>query len=434
MGTEKVFRLLLRYAANTLAALLFHSCYTLTDALFVSWGVGSSAMGGVSAAFPFVIIQAAIAAVLGGGAASIISRKLGENKRAEAGSTAFNALLCFWISAIGVSALGLIFLDPMIRALGTPEELYPYARDYLRIIIAGNVFSTGFSAIIRAEGRVRYALLIWVIPISVNLALDAVFILGFGWGVRGSAVATVIGQFTSFCMAILFFTRFSRLDFHRARLRVGEAGLILATGFPVLIHQGGAALTLALTNNILKNLGGGSAVVAYAYAGRILTFVIMPFTAITQALAPVAGYNFGAEKPGRVAEALVFSLLLSAGYALFTMVIVFLFPSQILSLMTADRNAIALGIKILRVQAVGLPFTPAAMIAGALWQSQGRRVLSAFMYSLSALFLLPTILAAAASGSLDAVFWAPPLAGFCSTLAALAALFHWNRRYLRQVC
>lgn len=119
-------------------------------------------------------------------------------------------MLAFYSSAILITILGLALLNPLLEVMGVTGELLPYAKQYFTILLAGNVFSTGFSSIIRAEGKMLYGLLIWVIPISINIALDAVFILVLGWGVRGSALATVICQFVSFSMCVLFFSALQR--------------------------------------------------------------------------------------------------------------------------------------------------------------------------------------------------------------------------------
>jgi putative MATE family efflux protein len=429
LGTGKVPRLLVTYSLTTLAALLFNSLYTLADALFVSWGVGPHALGGVSVAFPFVIVQSAISTALGGGAASIISRRLGEGRHADAGQAALNAMVTFWVSAICISILGLVFLDPMLRALGTSEELYPYTKEYLTVILIGNIFSTGFSSIIRAEGRMKYALLIWVIPISINIVLDAVFVLLLHWGVRGSAVATVICQFTSFSMSLLFFSRYSCLIFKGAKLSRITVGEILATGFPSLIQQGGMAAGLVIMNNVLKTTGGSAAITAYAYISKIINFAVMPFMAIIQALSPIAGYNYGTNAMGRVREARNSALVLAIAYALIMLAIAELFPRQLLRLLTNDAGVLDLGTAALRITALALPFFPTAMIAGALWQAAGKKAASLVMYSLQVLFLIPAVYAGAAMLGVTGVWWASPVSALCSTVAAGAALLLWGQSH-----
>lgn len=145
-----------------------------------------------------------------------------------------------------------------------------------------------------------YGLLIWVIPISINIVLDAVFILVLGWGVQGSALATVICQFTSFCMCVLFFLRFTTQSFKGAKCSGRRMREILVIGLPSLIQMGSLSIISVLLNNLLREAGGTLGVNTYAYLSKIITFAVMPFTAVTQALSPIVGYNYGAGKPERV--------------------------------------------------------------------------------------------------------------------------------------
>ena len=185
LGTQKISKLVIGFSATVLAGLLLSSVYTLTDALFISRCVGDNAMGGVSLILPFTIFQGAVSTTVGSGASALVSRKLGEEKPYEAGSITLNAMFIFYITAVITTALGFIFMNPMLKILGCTGELEKYAREYFTIILAGNIFSTGFSSIIRAEGRMVYGLLIWVIPISINISLDALFIMKLSMGVKG---------------------------------------------------------------------------------------------------------------------------------------------------------------------------------------------------------------------------------------------------------
>jgi len=302
-GEDSVFRLL-----------LLNAVYSLTDALFVSWGVGESAMGGISVVLPFVFLQGAISTALGGGAASLVSRRLGAGAENEAGEFTINAMAAFYLTAVFVTALGFAFRGRVLALLGATGELYPYAETYFTILLAGNVFSTGFSAIIRAEGNACYALLIWLIPVSLNIVLDAVFILRLKLGVAGSAYATVIGQAVSFCMSVYYFTRRSAQKFKGARFRVRRVGEVLAIGLPSLVQMGSLSVSIALINRVLGVVGGVSGVTAFAYMSRILTFAAVPFTAVTQALSPIAGYQYGAKRPDRLRDAVRYSVFLAAGY------------------------------------------------------------------------------------------------------------------------
>lgn len=392
LGQDSVPSLILRFAATTLAALVLNSVYTLTDTLFVSWGVGDHAMGGVSIVFPFTILQGAIATAVGGGAASIVSRKLGAKKKEEAGEVTLNAMLTFYLSAVMITIAGFIFMNPLLRMMGVTDDLYPYAKEYFTILLAGNVFSTGFSSIIRAEGKMTYGMLIWVIPISINILLDALFILVLGWGVKGSAIATVACQFTSFAMSILFFTRFTKQKLRGAKPSLRRAGEILATGFPSLIQMGSLSVISMLMNNSLGGVSGSLGITAFACISKLVTFGLAPFTAMTQALAPVVGYNHGAGSRARVTAAIRFSAAVCMIYAAALFILTEAFPGLLLRMFTQDAELIAFGVKGLRITAAAFLFAPFPMLAGAVFQALGQKLMALLMYASNLIFLIPLAL------------------------------------------
>ena len=192
LGTAPVHKLVLSFMLTALAGLLLNTVYSLTDALFVAHAVGDDAMGGISAVYPFVILQSALATAVGSGAAVLVALRLGEGDKKGAGSATLSAMTVFYAVSGGATIVGFCVLDELLAAMGATGVLYEHAKDYFVVILAGNVFSTGFSSVIRAEGANLYSLLIWAIPILLNIVLDAVFILALDLGVTGSALATVM--------------------------------------------------------------------------------------------------------------------------------------------------------------------------------------------------------------------------------------------------
>ena len=422
MSDTPVKTLILQYAAVTLSALLLNSVYTLTDALFVSWGVGSRAMGGVSIVFPFVILQGAIATALGGGAASIVSRKLGEGSPEEAGRTTLSAMAAFYVSALLITLVGFLAMDPILQMMGVTGELYADAKAYFAILLAGNVFSTGFSAIIRAEGRMTYSLLIWVIPISVNIALDALFILGFGWGVRGAALATVACQFVSFSMSILFFTRYSVQKIRKQQPNVRRIGEILAIGLPSLVQMGSLSIISMLLNNLLGNVSGSAGVTAYAYMSKVFALLIVPFTAMAQAVSPVVGFNHGAGRSERVREAIRFSIWACVVYSLAAVAIAELLPGSMLRLMTNDAQAISGGTNGLRIFALAIPFLPLPSLLGAAYQAMGEKTKALILYGANLVLLLPAAVLFSRAFGESGIWWSYVLAAALTTLLAFIVM------------
>lgn len=433
METSSIPKLVLRFALTTLAALLLNTVYNLTDILFVSWGVGDNAMGGVSVVFPFVILQGAISTAVGGGAASIVSRKLGEGNLDEAGKITFNAMLTFYITAVATTVLGFLFINPLLRLMGVTDDLYAYAKEYFMIILAGNVFSTGFSSIIRAEGKMLYALLIWVIPISVNIILDAIFILLLGWGVKGSAIATVLCQFTSFCMSVIFFARFSIQKFKGVRFCWKRIGKIFGIGLPSLVQMGSLSIMTILLNNALRTAGGTLGVTTFGYLSKLITYAVVPFTAITQALSPIVGYNYGAGRPDRVKQTLKFCILISFIYAVFAIVIAQTVPEYLFMIFTKDKDIISTGANGMRIIAAAIAFMPLPMLYGAALQAEGKKLWSLILYASNLIFILLPLVMMGRYFGINGIWWSYVIAGACSTLLAVLK-FIFNRQNENQIC
>lgn len=411
----------LRFFATTFAALFFGALYNLADAVFVSRGVGADAMGAVSVVLPFTILQGAIAQALGGGAASIVSRCLGRGDRQAAARATATAMAVFYSTAVVITVLGLLFTEPILRLFGATDTLLPMARSYFVILLAGNVFSTGFSSIIRAEGRMRYALLIWLIPTSVDMLLNAVFIFGMGLGVRGAALSTVIGQAVSCAMAVYYFTRLSVQDFHAVRPGLRLFGKIALLGLPVLVQMGGLSLITFAVNHWLSRLDGTQGVNLFAYIARIASFGILPFTAAAQAASPLVGYNLGAGNKRRVRQTAVVACVACVLWAAAALLFVQLVPSVPMRIFTDDSAWIDSGAQVLRIVVLALPFVFLPMLLGALFQAAGQTAGALFLNA------LPLVLIVCAAGVLGSrwgtlgIWWAFPLGSVCACL--LGALY-----------
>lgn len=416
LKTGSIPKLVLSYALTTLTALLLNSVYNLTDTLFVSWGVGVNASGAVSVVLPFVLIQSAISTALGGGAAALVSIKLGESKKDEAGEITLNAMIAFYTTAILVSIIGFFLMDYLLPAMGVTDELYNYSKDYFIIILFGNVFSTGFSSIIRAEGKMLYALLIWVIPITVNIIFDAIFIFVLGLGIKGSAYATVICQFTSFSMMVIFFLRFSSLDFKGARFKWKRVLDILKMGIPSLVQIGSMSLMILIINNVLSKVGGTLGVNTFAFVNKLIGIAIVPFTALAQAIAPIIGYNYGAKDNKRVKNTVKFTIIASLCYAVFATVIAEVIPSYLMRIFTTDINVINSGATAIRILALATLFIPLPLIMGVAYQAQDKKAAALVLYILNLLFLLPFVFTLHIPLGIAGVWLSYVLASICATV------------------
>ena len=332
-------------------------------------------------------------------------------------------MAAFYVTAVLITAIGFAAMPRLLSAMGATGELYDHAKTYFIIILAGNVFSTGFSSIIRAEGGSLYSLLIWVIPISVNVALDAGLILGAGLGVAGSAASTVAAQFISFSMSVLWFARFSSMPLRSARPSLSAVRSVIGIGVPSLVQIGSLSLISLIINNRLSVYDGESAVTAYGYMSRLVTFAVAPFTALAQALSPVAGFNYGAGKGDRLRTSVRFTAMLAAGCAAALMLVAGGGADALMRIFTADGGILRYGGKGLRLLALSLPFLPVGMLAGALMQSVGAKLPSLLCYAAQPLLFLPLafLLPLAAGG--EGLWWAFVLSSALSAGVSLAVLY-----------
>lgn len=429
--SENIFKLLLSFSVTTLASLLFNTLYSLTDALFVSHAVGDDAFGGVSIVFPFVLFQSAVATAVGGGASSIVSRKLGEKDPSGAGEATLNAMFTFYATAILTTILGFIFMNEVLILFGVTEELMPFARTYFSVILAGNIFSTGFSSIIRAEGKMKYSLLIWVIPITVNIALDALFILVFNWGVLGSAAATVACQFVSFSMSMLFFTKFTSQKIKGAKISLKKIGEVIVIGLPALIQTLALSIIAIIINNVIKDVGGTPAINAYSYANKVITYLIMPITAFSQALSPIAGYNYGAKNYGRVKEAVRAAIALSVVYAIIAYAVIAIFSDSLLRLFTTSEDTIIMASSCLTILALSIFVQPVSNVLGVTFQTLGKKYVATLIFCSTLAFVIPLSLILSKSFALTGVWYSTVIANALSAVVAACAWLVLRKKYLQ---
>lgn len=428
LGNKSIPKLLLGYSVTTFFALFLNSIYSITDALFVGYGVGIDALGAISAVFPFTILQGAISTMIGGGAAILVSNLLGKNKREHAADIVLSAAVLFWLISLVITAFGLIFIDQLIDILGVADSLQAYAKEYLTIILIGNIFSTGFSSVMRAEGKMLYALLQWVIPVSLNIVLDAIFLLVLDMGVKGAAYATVASQVFSVLMALLFFIKFSTLKFRHARFRVRTLVSVLSVGLPSLVQQGSIAIALTLLNSVLNYIGGDSLQITYGIVNKIFTICIVPFSAIAQALQPIAGFNYGAKRRDRVTLAIKWTILYSFVAAIVPLIICESMPHLLMRIFTKDTMVIKDGAIALRYIAIAYPIMFLPSTVGALFQAIGKKLSASLLFAINFIFIPPLATMLGVLCEQSYVWLSFPLAGLIASLIAVLPFIYFIKK------
>jgi putative MATE family efflux protein len=412
-----------------------NALYNVVDTIFVGRGVGSLAIAGLTVAFPLQLIMVAIGLAFGIGGASVISRSLGSGDRERARHAAGTAFTLAVLSAGVLSIVGLTFLEPILRVFGATDEIIGFSREYLTTILPGSVFVSGAIAanhIVRSEGQALHSMLIMVIGAGLNIVLDAIFILGFGMGIQGAALATVIAQSVSFTYAILFYLRGKsalKLGFRDLLPRPELAREVVKLGLPPFIRQFAGSFFIIITNSALVAYGSELHVSAFGVIYRVLIFSLMPLFGIAQGFQPIAGYNYGAGQFSRVRAAVRATNLTTITISSFFFVLVMIFPRSVFSLFTTDEALIAIGIEAIRIMMLAVPMIGLQIAGAVFFQAVGKAVPAMFLsLSRQVLLLIPFILIFPPLFGLTGIWFAFPAADIISTVMTLIWLSREMRR------
>jgi putative MATE family efflux protein len=375
LGREGIGKLLLELSSQTTFALLVYAIYSVTDTYFLSVGINSLAAAGASIVSPVLIALGGVATIVGVGGASVVSRALGQKDAERASRTVANTMLIFWAAAISISVLGTLCIRPIVYLLGATDSIAPYAVEYGRIIFMGAITSTGYSAIVRADGNVRFSTAMWVIPVGVNVLLCWLFIIVLHMGVSGAALATVMGQTVSSGMSLYFFFLRKNRSYRIAAYCFKPDGSIisevLTLGLPSFLKSVSAGLVVVVTNNLLKTIGGDSALGVFAIVGRLYSALSTPQAGIVQGMQPLVGYNFGRGRPDRVRRTLSLSLRATVAYGLLVCGLCLSVPSSLIALLSKEGTIVAQGRSALRILSLAYPLSGVAIMVAAYFQSVG---------------------------------------------------------------
>jgi putative MATE family efflux protein len=446
LGKERIWRLLLTFSLPAMVGMLVQALYNVVDRIFIGQAVGSIGIAGTTVAFPVMLIMLAFGMLVGLGATTLISIRLGEQRADEAERVLGNAAVMLVGIALGLTAVGLLFLDPLLVACGATQSVLPYARDYLRIILLGAVFqATGFglNACIRGEGNPKIAMFTMLIGALLNIVLDALFVLILGWGMKGAASATVISQGVSATWVLAYFLRGRSL----LRLRVQNLGLrwpvcrtVLAVGSPPFCTQMASSVLNSILNNQLRIHGGDLALSAMGIIYSVVMLILMPMFGINQGAQPIIGYNYGARDFSRVKRTLQLAITAATTVALLGYVGTMCFPSDVIRLFNREDQALlALGSHAIRVCLIMLPVVGFQVVSASYFQAVGKPK-QALVLNLSRqlIILIPALLILPRFFGLDGVWASLPTADLTSSLLTgmwlLFELRHLDQRHAESNC
>ncbi len=425
LGTEPVGKLLLRMSAPSVTAMLVNSLYNLVDTIFVGHGVGTDALAALAVCFPIQMFILAAAQTAGIGSASVISRALGAGNTERAGRAASSSFLLASVSALVICAAGLIFMKPILSLFGASGSVLVPASEYMSVIYFGGVFfalSVNGNNLLRAEGKARLAMATMVVGAVSNMLLDPLFIFGFGWGVRGAAIATVLSQFISFSyISSVFLRKKSTLVLRKAWIvpKLSEALEVLSVGVASFARVCAGSLMAIAVNRSIVHYGSALELAVFGVVNRVLMMCFMPVFGLAQGLQPVLGYNYGAGLGKRSVRAVKLAILSASAVTAVAFFLGFFIPGQVLSVFSSDENLLSAGPSIFRTITAGMFFVGAQVVGASVFQTLGKAGL-AFLLSISrqVLFVVPLVLLlpGVMNQPLLGVWSAFPLADFLSFL------------------
>src|SRR5205807_5774659 len=433
LGTEKIGKLLLEMSSQTTLSLLVYAIYSVTDTYFLSVGINSLAAAGASIISPVLLALGGVATTVGAGGSSAVSRALGEAKTEKASRMVANTFLIFWTVAIALTVFGALFIRPIVSMLGATDSVAPYAIEYGRIIFLGAITSTGYSAIVRADGNVGYSTAMWIVPVSANIVFCWLFIIVLHMGVSGAALATVLGQAISAGMSIYFFffrkNRSYKIKASYFKPDWSTMAEVLIIGFPSFVTGISASMVVIVTNNLLRLIGGDSALCVFAIVNRLYSALNTPQTGIMQGMQPILGYNFSQKRFGRVRKTITYALGTAAVYGLIVCSLCLLIPATLIALLSKEPVIIAEGQAALRLLSFACPLGGISVMVAAYFQAVGRAK-EALLITLGGIILvkLPVLLLASSLFSLTGIWAAEAASEFILCIISLLMLRSYQEK------
>lgn len=447
LGTERIRKLLMQYSVPAIIAMTASSLYNMVDSIFIGQGVGPLAISGLALTFPLMNLSAAFGAMVGVGASTLISMRLGQRDYDTAKQVLGNVVVLNTIIGILFAVVMLLFLDPILYFFGASEATLPYAREYMEIILIGNVVThmyLGLNAVLRAAGHPRKSMYATMITVVLNAILDPIFIFGFEWGIRGAAIATILAQIVSLLWQLrILSNKEELLHFRRGiyRLKRTIVENILSIGMSPFLMNLAACFIAILINKGFKEHGGDLMIGAYGITNRVAFLFVMVMMGLNQGMQPIAGYNYGARQYDRVLRVLHLTMIGATCVSVVAFLLGELIPGVAVRLFTTDEQLIDFAVTGMRLSFMMFPLVGFQMVATNLFQSLGMASKAIFLsltrqllFLLPGLLLLPRLFIDYTSWEGSWGVWcAIPLSDLMSAIVTFILLGRQLRRFRSQV-
>ena len=435
LGTEPIGKLLLKYAVPAIIAMTASSLYNIVDSIFIGQGVGPYAISGLAITFPLMNLSAAFGAMVGVGGSTILSIYLGQKKYNSAKKVLTNVVGLNVVLGILFMLLSLIFLDHILYFFGASETTISYAREYMQIILIGNVIThlyLGLNSLVRASGHPKKAMVATFLTVILNTALDPLFIFSFDMGISGAAWATVISQTISLIWVLRIFSNKNEVVRFDGKYISFDKKIIrrsLSIGLSPFLMNFAACFVVIIINQSLKEHGGDLAIGAYGIVNRVVFLIIMVVMGLNQGMQPIAGYNFGGGDMARVKRVLRLTIYAATVITTFGFLIGELLPTFVVSAFTTDKELITLAAEGLRITVLVFPIVGFQMVVSNFFQCIGMAG-KAIFFSLSrqVLFLIPGLLIFPTFFGTTGVWMSMPISDAIASIVAAIMLWDFIRK------
>lgn len=442
LGTEKIGKLLIKFAVPGIISMVVNSLYNIVDQVFIGRGVGYLGNGATTVIFPLTVFAMSFALLIGDGAASFMSLKLGEGNQKQAAKGMSAGIIGILISGITIALIYIAFLPFMCRLFGATDQILPYAEDYGLITSIGIPFlcvCCGYASVIRADGNPKFNMFGLLVGCAINLICDPIFIFVFKWGVKGAALATILGQFANAVMNIVYVSKFTKtikLDKEAFDGWLSAFPKITKLGVSSFITQFALVVAMATRNNVLTSYGAVSKygsdipVTTLGITMKVFSILMSVVLGLSTGAQPIFGYNYGSGQYDRVKKTLKYTVSIGTLVMITAFLIAQLKPMSVIGIFGSDSDLYnEFAVKCMRYYLLLIPLSAFPMVTGIFFQATGYPMQSSLIsLSKQIIFQLPATLILPVFMGVEGALWAGPVSDIMAFAMALFLLmFYWKK-------
>ncbi|MBQ0142952.1 MAG: MATE family efflux transporter [Prevotellaceae bacterium] len=439
LGTEKISTLLMRYSLPAIIAMTASSLYNMVDSMFIGHiggGIGKYALSGLTITFPLMNLSAAVGAMVGVGASTMLSVRLGQKDYSSADKIFGNCFVLKIITGILFMLICFAFLTPILQFFGASEVTLPYATEYMTIILAGNVITHmyfGQNALLRSIGKPVFSMVCTIVTVILNAILDPIFIFTLDMGIKGAAIATVLSQAVSMCIQLKIFSNPNEIvHFKRGiyGLKKRIVGDILSVGMAPFLMNCCSCIVVVFVNKGLVAYGGDLAVAAYGIVNRIGFIFAMIVMGLNQGMQPIAGYNYGAQLIDRLMKVYYYTMGLATIVCCIAFVVGEFFPEMCVRIFNEDQDLMDIALPAMRLYMCTFPIIGFQMVTTNFFQSIGKAKISIFLsLTRQLIFLVPGLIILPRIYQLFGIWYAIPLSDLLASIMTAIVFFVYRNKF-----